>query len=332
MKTIVFGGSGFVGSHVADALDDAGHEVTVFDLHASKYIRPSQRFISGNILDQEVVQEAVQGQDVVYNFAGIADIGKARRHPLDTVNINLLGNSTVLEASRQAGINRYVFASTVYVYSQSGSFYRVSKQACELYIEEYQKQYGLDYTILRYGTLYGRRANPLNSVHRYLKEALVDRKIHYYGDGEEIRQYIHVVDAARCSVDILDDEFKNQHVILTGHQSMRAKDLLLMIQEIVGTDVQIDLQEPTQDNAHYRVTPYSFNPRIGKKLIKHHYLDLGQGLLDCLEEIHVEALSVHDPGTAEIGVDDIDHRPPEKNGSQKNGSQAARPVSLESLR
>ena len=129
MKTIIFGGSGFVGSHVAEALDDFGHEVTIFDLNKSPYLRPGQKFISGNILDQERVKKAVKGQDVVYNLAGIADIGEARLRPLDTVNLNILGNSTLLEAARQAQVKRFVFASTIYVYSQSGSFYRTSKQA-----------------------------------------------------------------------------------------------------------------------------------------------------------------------------------------------------------
>lgn len=324
MKTIIFGGSGFVGSHVAEALDDFGHEVTIFDLDKSPYQRPSQKFISGSILDQKRVQKAVKGQDVVYNLAGIADIGEARLRPLDTVNLNILGNSILLEAAIQAQVKRYVFASTIYVYSQSGSFYRTSKQACELYIEEYQKQYGLDYTIMRYGTLYGRRTSVGNSISRYLQEALLNRKIHFHGNGEEIREYIHVADAAQCSVDILANEFRNQHVIITGHQPMKAKDMLGMIKEIVGTDVEVEFQTPTQDNGHYRVTPYSFNPRIGKKLIKNHYLDFGQGLLDCLEEIYTNQAARHRIKSNEGEFGRMNHVPTGSNGSRTDNTVPAR--------
>jgi len=290
VNVIVFGGAGFVGSHVADALSAAGHAVTVFDLRPSPYLQAGQQAVRGDILDFDAVSRAMAGQQVAYNFAGLADLDDGLSRPLDTVRLNVLGNATLLEAARCAGVHRFVYASTIYVYSEAGGFYRVSKQACELYIEEYQRRYGLDYTILRYGTLYGRRADERNSVHRYLTQALRNRKIAVTATGDEMREYIHVLDAARASVDVLDDEYKNQNVILTGHHPMRFGDLLNMIREIVGPDVSIELRPPDANNpggvGHYGLTPYTFRPKIGKKLVSHYYLDMGQGLVDCLEEIH----------------------------------------------
>ena len=137
MKAIVFGGSGFLGSHVADALTSAGYETTVFDVKASPYLQKNQRIITGNILDKEAVSKAIAGCDVVYNFAGMADIQEAHDKPLETVENNIIGNTIILEACRQHRVKRFVFASTVYVYSDAGSFYRSSKQACELIIENY---------------------------------------------------------------------------------------------------------------------------------------------------------------------------------------------------
>jgi UDP-glucose 4-epimerase len=288
VKAIVFGGSGFVGSHLADALIEAGHEVTVFDLVPSLYLRPGQRFIEGDILDGDSVRRAVNGQDVLYHLAGLADIDDALARPVDTVRLNILGCVNALEAARHSGIKRFVFASTIYVYSEAGGFYRVSKQACESYIEEYERRFGLKYTILRYGTLYGRRADTRNSVYRYLKQALTDRRITVHGTGDEVREYIHVEDASRASAQILSDEFENQNIILTGHHPMRFRDLLNLIREIVGEDVKIELLTPpaTRDTSHYNLTPYTFRPKIGRKLVSHYYLDMGQGLLDCLDEIH----------------------------------------------
>ena len=95
---------------------------------------------------------------------------------METVRLNVLGCANLLEAARQAGAKQFVFASTIYVSSESGGFYRASKQACELLVEEYQRQFGLDYTILRYGTLYGGRTDERNSVHRYLRQALLNRR------------------------------------------------------------------------------------------------------------------------------------------------------------
>src|SRR5207249_2442421 len=148
-SAVVFGGAGFVGSHVADALTSSGADVTIFDRHPSPYLKAGQRMVVGDVLDRAAVDSAVAGRQLVYNFAGLADIDEALAKPIETVTANVLGCVQLLEAARAAKIDRFVFASTIYVSSQAGGFYRASKQACELNIEEYQRRFGLDYTILR---------------------------------------------------------------------------------------------------------------------------------------------------------------------------------------
>jgi UDP-glucose 4-epimerase len=292
MKAIVFGGAGFVGSHVADALVAAGHEVTIFDRRPSPYLSAGQTMVVGDILDAGAVRAAATGHGAVYNFAGLADIDEALEKPVETAQANIVGCAQLLEAARLSGAHRFVQASTIYVSSEAGGFYRASKQACELWVEEYQRQFNLDFTILRYGTLYGGRSDSRNSVRRYLRQALIDRRIRAQATGDEIREYIHVRDAATSSVEILKGEYRNQSVILTGQYPMRFRDLLHMIREIVGTDVAIDLEapryEPTDARGHYSFTPYSFRPKIARKLVASSYIELGQGLLECLEEIHDE--------------------------------------------
>ena len=288
MKAIIFGGSGFLGSHVVDTLWGRGFETVVYDIVKSKHLVKGQEMIVGDILDKDKVKQAVKGCDYVYNFAGIADIEQARREPLKTIEHNTIGTTYILEACCQHRVKRFVFASSIYVYSQLAPFYRSSKQACELIIEDYQKVYGLDYTILRYGSLYGKRANPSNFIYRVIKQAMEENKITRIGDGEEIREYIHAVDAAKSSVDILSDEFKNQHVIITGTQSMKIKDLLMMVKEILNR--QIDIEYLPGENAdHYEITPYTFRPTIAKKLVSNCYHDLGQGLLDVAYDMYGEA-------------------------------------------
>lgn len=287
MNVIVFGGSGFLGSHVADALSAAGHSVMIYDLRESPYLKPPQKMIVGDILDGERIAHALKGVDVIYNFAGIADIDEAARKPIETVKANILGNTILLEAAVHKKVKRFVYASTVYVYSNSGSFYRCSKHASELYIETYHKHFGLDYTILRYGTLYGTRTDLSNSVCRFITQAMTEGKITYPGDGNEIREYINVHDAAQASVEILSEEFKNEQVIFTGHYPMKVKELFMMIREILKKDIQIEYVDPASDDpmAHYSITPYAFMPKVGKKYVKHYYTDMGQGLLLCMQEV-----------------------------------------------
>ncbi|MCX7184225.1 MAG: NAD(P)-dependent oxidoreductase [Nitrosospira sp.] len=282
---IVFGASGFLGSHVADALSAAGYRVRLFDRSPSPYCSPDQEMIIGDIMNLEQVVEAARGASVVYNFAAIADIDEAHNNPLATATINVLGNMHVLEAARLAGARRFVFASTIYVYSESGSFYRASKQAAERFIETYHERYGLDYSILRYGSLYGRRADTRNGIYRMLHEAVERHSITYQGSGEAIREYIHVEDAARMSVQVLAPEFANRHLILTGQERLRIKEVMTMISEIMPWQVELHFDEANAVH-HYEITPYAFQPRVGRKLMLNEHVDLGQGLLDCLRDIH----------------------------------------------
>jgi UDP-glucose 4-epimerase len=284
-KAIVFGGSGFLGSHVADELLRRGFEVTIFDNSRPQYLQKGQRFIQGDILDLHACEIACSGNDYVYNFAGMADINEAKDKPLLTAHLNIIGQVNVLEGARKANAKRFVYASTVYVYSESGSFYRVSKQAGEKYTELYGEKYNLPYTILRYGSLYGPRADHRNAIYRFVESALSEGKIHYKGTGDELREYVHVVDAARASVDILNPDFFNQHIVITGPQLLRVKDVISMIREMLP-DREIQAVYENEDiEAHYNITPYAYKPRLGRKLTVNPFVDLGQGVLECVDHV-----------------------------------------------
>lgn len=286
MKIIVLGGAGFLGSYVADALTEEGHRVRIFDLCKSEYLKPKQEMIVGDITDKSAVETAVKGCDVVYNFAAIADIDVAKNKPVDVVNVNILGNTFALEAARKAGVKRFIYASSVYAYSRFGAFYSDSKLASEKITETYQKQFGLSFTILRYGSLYGpARSNHISSINKFINQAIAEKKISYPGSGEEIREHIHIKDAAQLSVDILAAEFENQHILISGHQMLKSRDLLIMIKEMLNHDVEIEFLNQ-RNHEHYQTTGYSFQPSLARKLIPNLSIDIGQGLLDMISEAH----------------------------------------------
>ena len=287
MKAVVTGAAGFLGSHIADALTARGFEVTLFDIAPSRYQRDGQTMVVGDICDADAVAAAIAGANCVYHLAGLSDLNAARSRPADTVQLNVAGTVNVLEACRTAGVKRFLFASTVYVYSREGGFYRCSKQACEAYIEEYQRYHGLEYTVLRYGSLYGPRADASNGVFRLLNEAVTTGSIHHNGSADEVREYIHVEDAARLSVEALSPEYANTHLTITGHYPMRISDLFTMFSEILGRELNVEYAHSAGEmNGHYRVTPYTYTPKVGRKLTGNCYVDMGQGLLQILDEMH----------------------------------------------
>lgn len=288
MKVLVFGGAGFLGSYVVDELVARGHDVSVFDLRESQYLNGDARMIVGDILDEDAVRGAVSSQDAVYNFAGLADLNDSIDKPVETVHLNVMGNLNILEASRLMGVKRFVYASSVYVFSHKGAFYGASKKSSELIVEQYGEQYDMGYTIIRYGSVYGERGDANNRIYRILRQALTEGKITFPGDGSEEREYIHGRDAGKLSADVIeDDKYLKQNVILTGAERFKYTELLSLIKEMMNNDIEIEMLDQAY-KGHYVLTPYSFTPSIGVKLVNNPSLDFGQGLLECISHVYNE--------------------------------------------
>ena len=285
-KVVVIGGSGFMGSHTADELSEQGYKVTIFDRVRSSWLRADQEMVVGDILDRELLLSVIKGATYVYHFAGIADIGESSKRPYDTLHVNIMGTVSALEACVEAGAERFIYASTMYVYSSKGSFYRVSKQASEQIIETYKEKFDLNYTLLRYGSLYGPRAQDWNGLRGYVNQIVETGKIDYRGTGQEKREYIHAHDAASLSVKVLDDMYINKAITVTGHQVLTSSELIEMIFEIAGLEKKVNMLPASLDNEHYIISPYQYTPKKASKLVPQEFVDIGQGILDLVEEIH----------------------------------------------
>ena len=284
-KVLVVGGSGFLGSHVADELTEKGYEVTIFDQNKSTWINDNQKFIESDLLDREHVIKSLEGFNFVIHFAGIADIGESKEKPLETIETNIIGTANLLEGCRKNKIERFIFASSVYVFSKYGSFYGKSKQACELLIEEYQNEFNLDYIHVRYGSLYGPRAQEWNGLKKYISEIIKNKQIDFSGNGEEKREYIHVKDAAIMTASLLESDEKNIAVNITGHQVISTLDLFKLIFEVLQLEEKINLSKESNVVSHYKISPYSFQPKESKKLVPKKFIDIGQGVLEIIHEI-----------------------------------------------
>ena len=287
-KAVVIGGAGFLGSHVADELSHRGYSVAVFDCIRSPWVTDVQEMVVGSMLDSSALAAACEGARYLYHFGGIADIGEAKDKPFEAIETNIMGAATALEIARLANVERFLYASTIYVYSAAGSFYRASKQAAETIIEAYAEHYGLGYTLLRYGSLYGPRAQEWNGLRRYVRQVIQKGRLDYEGTGNERREYIHVRDAARLSVDVLDNQHRNQAITVTGSQVLNSSELAEMIFEISGVEKNVTFMEGDQSDEHYRMTPYRYTPKQAKKLVPSEFVDLGQGILEVIEGIYQE--------------------------------------------
>ena len=192
MKIIVTGGSGFIGSHVADELSKRGHNVTIFDKKKSKWLSSGQKMYVGSILDRRKLSLAIKGCDFVYHFAALANINFARTNPFMSAEINILGTINALLVSKMHKVKRFIHASSIYANTEEGGFYSSSKKAAESYIERFHQTFGLKYTILRFGSLYGSRSDASNGLNNIINSGLKKQKLIYEGSINATRKYIHV--------------------------------------------------------------------------------------------------------------------------------------------
>jgi len=285
-NVLVFGGSGFLGYYLVNELLIRGYDVTVADLNNKfenkvKYIKCD---INSKVNVNNVFK--IKQFDFVYNLAGFANLDQAINFPIETIQLNVIGNMYILEQCVKNNVSRVVYASSAYAMSNKGSFYGISKLASEKIIEEYLKKYSLPFTILRYGSVYSERPYDNNYIYNLVKSAVLEGEINHNGDGNELREYIHAADASKLSVDVIESEaFKNLHVILTGNERIKRSDLFNMIKEILNDKLEINYKNDGYHN-HYNFTPYSFEPSVSRKLSANPHIDMGQGLLECIRSVH----------------------------------------------
>jgi UDP-glucose 4-epimerase len=254
-RSLVTGGSGFIGSHVVDALCEAGHEVVILD-RERPHERLDVKFVAGDIGDADALTRASEGVDFIHHVAALSNVSHAFDQPLECVETNVLGTANVLEAARRANVRRVFLASTVSVYDSApdasvdettplhmpgpGHVYTSSKITCELLFNDYASLYRIPTTVFRYGIPYGPRMRPELLIPSFLRRAIAGQPLLVAGDGQQARNFVYVEDIARAHVLGLADSCENQTFNLAGAQSLSVLQVAEWVRELVGAHVAIE--------------------------------------------------------------------------------------------
>ena len=260
-RALVTGGAGFIGSHLVDGLLEAGWQVRVLDDFSSgreenlAAARGRIEMIRGDLADPDLASAAVSGVEVVFHQGAIPSVPRSVAEPVRTNRVNVDGTLGILEAARQAGVQRVVFAASSSAYGDTEvlpkvetmpaaplSPYALQKYAGEVYCRLYHDLYGLETVALRYFNIFGPRQDPKSAyaavVPLFATACLRGESPTIHGDGEQSRDFTFVGDAVAANLAAADAPKAPGHVInVAGGRRVTLNELLDTIQGLVGSSV-----------------------------------------------------------------------------------------------
>lgn len=242
-KIIVTGGAGFIGTHLVKELTSLKHEVKVFDIVLDPKL---------DVRDLNATKEFIKGAEYIFHLAAIPSVQYSLEHPEETHQTNLEGTLNALIAASEAGVKRFIFASSCSVYgdteilptteavlAQPKSPYALEKFQSEEYLKLFNRIYNLQTVSLRYFNVYGEGQNPMgayaSAVPKFLKNKSEGKPLVIFGDGEQTRDFVNVADIVSANIKAMtSDKVGNGEVINIGSGKSVS---INKIAEIVGGEV-----------------------------------------------------------------------------------------------
>lgn len=260
MKIIVTGGAGFIGSHLVRRLMMLNHDITVLDNLSTGVLEhlPSNGYTFWEIDDRapEARKKIIEGKfDAVVHLAGQTMVDASIHNPYFDADENIMGTVNILEAARQSGVKRVIFASTAAAYGNVAeedlplqedlplmplSFYGLTKVMVEHYLKLYHELYGLGYVVLRFANVYGERQGDKGEggvISIFAKRVARGDGLTIFGDGGQTRDFIYAGDIANGICKALTTENVNTAYNLSTQTETSLNDLVQIFSRIVGTEI-----------------------------------------------------------------------------------------------
>jgi UDP-glucose 4-epimerase len=317
MKTLVTGGAGFIGSHIAEALLERGDSVRVLDDFSTgrpenidsliqKFGKGNLEIIEGDICDAACVGGAVRDIEILFHSAAFVSVPQSMDEPQACFDINVAGTHLLLDLARRAGVRRAVLASSAAVYGESDALplveetslqpkspYAVSKQINEMYAELFTRSFGFEVVALRYFNVYGPRQRPDSmyaaAVPIFIRRLLDGRSIPIFGDGGQTRDLIFVRDIVRANLSVSEhpNAAGKTFNICTGNET-RLLDLLKILYDLFPSAPPAEFAAPRPGDIYRSVG----SPQRAKSLIGFHArVSLAQGLREVVEWMRANQFS-----------------------------------------
>lgn len=294
MHVLVTGGAGFIGSNFIRYMLQQHEQVHIVNLDLLTYAGNSENlqeftndprytFVKGNIGDSQLVDDLIQQYniDIIVNFAAESHVDRSIRDPRVFVETNVLGTQVLLEAARRHSVAKFVQISTDEVYGSlgdSGAFtessplmpnspYSASKASADLLVRAYYETYGLPAVITRCSNNYGPYQFPEKLIPLMIIRALRDEPLPVYGDGRNVRDWLHVEDHC-AAVDLVIRQGRIGEVYnIGGHNEQRNIDIVKRILQMLGKPESLIrfVEDRLGHDYRYAIDPTKLTTELGWK-------------------------------------------------------------------
>lgn len=260
LKCVIFGGGGFIGSHIADHLLRSGHSVRIFErpripLYRSFEAHERVEWITGDLLSNHDLSDAIQGADVVLHLVSTTLPKNSSDDPIYDVQSNLVGSLQMLNTMVTHRVKKIVFISsggTVYGNPEylpiderhptnPNVSYGITKLAIEKYLLLYEKMHGIKAVILRVANPFGERQRvetAQGAVGVFLHRALSGRPIEIWGDGSVVRDYLYVSDVAEAFVKAVEYQGDKNIFNISSGKGTSLNELLDLLENLLARPIQ----------------------------------------------------------------------------------------------
>lgn len=297
MKILVTGGAGFIGGNFVQYMVNTYPEDMIINLDKLTYAgnletlksvedKPNYKFIKGDIADRAFIFDLFEKErpDVVVNFAAESHVDRSIEDPETFVKTNVLGTTTLLDAAREFGVKRYHQVSTDEVYGDlpldrpdlffteetplhTSSPYSSSKAASDLFVQAYHRTYGLPTTISRCSNNYGPYQFPEKLIPLMISRALADEALPVYGKGENVRDWLHVLDHCKA-IDLIIRNGKEGEVYnIGGHNERTNMEVVKTILKALGKPETLikHVEDRKGHDQRYAIDPEKIETELGWK-------------------------------------------------------------------
>ncbi len=295
MKFLITGGAGFIGSNLADALVANGDKVRIIDNFSSgkreniAHLEDKIEIIDGDIRDYWTVLQAVDGIDYVLHQAALPSVPRSVKNPLTSNEVNINGTLNMLEAAKNAGVKKFVMASSSSVYGESEELpkheglrpdplspYAVTKLTAEYYLKVYWQLYNFPTVALRYFNIFGPKQDPASEyaavVPKFITSLMENEPPTVFGNGEQSRDFTYIDNCVNANiVAATNDKISGDYFNVACGGQFTLNDLLDELREIIGTDTQAKYVDTRPGDIKHsfasvdKLKAFGYNPTVSFK-------------------------------------------------------------------